>query len=99
MAEPRIYGPTIALHLAVRRWLERKKGAFGLGRFELPVAICALVWTLVALFVLVAPREALVSVVIVVGLLLAGGVCFLLLLTFGRAALETEPGASAPSRT
>ncbi|MFK0258681.1 hypothetical protein [Streptomyces sp. NPDC090445] len=33
-------------------------------------------WTLVALFVLVAPREALVSIVIVVGLLLAGGVFF-----------------------
>ncbi|MCX4639927.1 hypothetical protein QT196_18270 [Streptomyces sp. P9-2B-2] len=32
-------------------------------------------------------REALVSVVIVGGLLLAGWVCFLLLLTFGRAAL------------
>lgn len=29
---------------------------------------------------------------IVGGLLLAGGVCLLLLLTFGRAALETEPG-------
>ncbi|MCF3146656.1 hypothetical protein [Streptomyces platensis] len=82
------------LYLAVRRRLERKKGAFGLGRFELPVAICALAWTLIALFVLVAPREALVSVVIVVGLLLAGGVFFLLMLTFDRKALETEPGGA-----
>ncbi|WP_328397914.1 hypothetical protein OHS70_15785 [Streptomyces sp. NBC_00390] len=66
--------------------------AFDLGRFELPVAICALVWTLVALFVLVAPREALVSVVIVVGLLLVGGLFFLVMLKFDRQALETEPG-------
>ncbi|MEU9010950.1 amino acid permease [Streptomyces sp. NPDC048479] len=71
-----VYGSTIVLYLAVRSGLDRKKGAFDLGRFELPVAICALVWTLVALFVLVAPREALVSVVIVVGLLLAGGLFF-----------------------
>ncbi|MGW1544402.1 APC family permease [Streptomyces sp. NPDC002309] len=87
-----IYGSTIVLYLAVRKRLERRTGAFDLGRFELPVAICALVWTLVALFVLVAPREALVSVVIVVGLLVAGGVFFLLMLKFDREALETEPG-------
>ena len=31
----------------------RRKGAFDLGRFELPVAIGALVWSLLALFVLV----------------------------------------------
>ncbi|MEU8683982.1 amino acid permease [Streptomyces sp. NPDC048611] len=90
-----IYGSTIVLYLAVRRGLDRRKGAFDLGRFELPVAICALVWTLFALFVLVAPREALVSVVIVVGLLLAGGLFFLLMLRFDRAALESEPGEAA----
>ncbi len=67
-----IYGSTIVLYLAVRGRLDRRKGAFDLGRFELPVAICALVWTLVALFVLVTPAEALVSVVIVVGLLVGG---------------------------
>lgn len=87
-----IYGSTIVLYLAVRKRLARKKGAFDLGRFELPVAICALVWTLVALFVLVTPREAFVSVVIVVGLLLAGGLFFLVMLKFDRQALETEPG-------
>ncbi|MFI1394147.1 APC family permease [Streptomyces sp. NPDC020681] len=86
------YGSTIVLYLAVRKRLARKKGAFDLGRFELPVAICALVWTVVALFVLAAPREALVSVVIVVGLLGAGGLFFLLMLKFNREALETEPG-------
>ncbi|MFI6004823.1 APC family permease [Streptomyces sp. NPDC051366] len=87
-----MYGATIVLYLAVRRRLGRKKGAFDLGRFELPVAICALVWTLVALFVLVTPGEALVSVVIVVGLLLVGGLFFLVMLKVDREALETEPG-------
>ncbi len=67
------YGSTIVLYLTVRSRLSRKRGAFDLGRFELPVAVCALVWTLIALFVLVTPKEALVSVVIVVGLLLLGG--------------------------
>ncbi|WP_260146397.1 APC family permease [Streptomyces sp. 2132.2] len=87
-----IYGATIVLYLAVRGRLGRKKGAFDLGRFELPIAIAALVWTLVALFVLVSPREALVSVVIVAGLLLVGGLFFLVMLTVDREALETEPG-------
>ncbi|WNO77186.1 MULTISPECIES: APC family permease [unclassified Streptomyces] len=87
-----IYGSTIVLYLAVRGRLDRRKGAFDLGRFELPVAICALVWTLVALFVLVTPGEALVSVVIVAGLLVGGGLFFLVMLTFDRQALETEPG-------
>ncbi|MGW6922411.1 APC family permease [Streptomyces sp. NPDC054950] len=86
------YGSTIVLYLAVRGRLSRRKGAFDLGRFELPVAICALVWTLVALFVLVAPREAFVSVVIVVGLLLLGGLFFVVMLKLDRQALETEPG-------
>ncbi|MFI8266730.1 hypothetical protein [Streptomyces sp. NPDC085665] len=87
-----IYGATIVLYLAVRGRLGRKKGAFDLGRFELPVAIAALVWTLAALLVLVSPREAFVSVVIVVGLLLVGGLFFLVMLTVDREALETEPG-------
>ncbi|MFF0190896.1 APC family permease [Streptomyces sp. NPDC005244] len=86
------YGLTIVLYLAVRRRLDRKKGAFNLGRFELPVAICALVWSAVSLFVLVAPAEALVPVLIVVGLILTGGLFFLGLLIFDREALETEPG-------
>jgi hypothetical protein len=72
--------------------LDRKKGAFDLGRFELPVAIGALVWSVVALFMLVVPAGALVPVLIVVGLLLAGGLFFLGLLLFNREALETEPG-------
>jgi amino acid transporter len=87
-----IYGLTICLYLAVRRRLEKKEGAFNLGRFELPVAIAALVWVLVALFVLVVPSEAFVPDLIVVGLILVGGLFFLAMLIFNREALETEPG-------
>ncbi|MER7466670.1 hypothetical protein [Streptomyces sp. NPDC097981] len=83
----------------MRRRLGRKKGAFDLGRFELPVAICALVWTLVALFVLVSPREAFDSVVIVADLLLVGGLFFLGMLKLDREALETEPGDMSAFRT
>ena len=71
-----IYGSTIVLYLAVRRRLDRRKGAFDLGRFELPVAIGALAWSLLALFVLVTPDGALVPVLIVVGLLVVGGLFF-----------------------
>ena len=91
-----IYGSTIILYLVVRRRLDRKKGAFNLGRFELPVAICALVWVTVALFVLVVPGEALVPDLIVVGLIVAGGLFFLGLLKFNGEALESEPGAPPP---
>ena len=47
----------VVLYLAVRKRLERKEGAFDLGRFELPVAIGALVWSVIVLFVLVTPRR------------------------------------------
>jgi amino acid transporter len=87
-----IYGMTICLYLGVRRRLESKEGAFNLGRLELPVAIAALLWVLVALFVLVAPAEAVVPDLIVAGLILGGGLFFLGLLIFNRQALETEPG-------
>jgi amino acid transporter len=86
-----IYGSTTVLYLAVRRRLERKKGAFDLGRFELPVAIGALAWAVVSLFVLVTPATAFVPTLIVVGLLVAGGLFLLGLLMFDREALETEP--------
>ncbi|WP_067839514.1 APC family permease [Nocardia lijiangensis] len=86
------YGSTIVLYLTVRRRLDRRKGAFDLGRFELPVAIGALMWSAAALFVLVTPRDASVPILIVAGLLLAGVLFFLALLIFDREALETEPG-------
>ena len=51
-------------------------------------------WTvgLCALFVLVTPDEALVPVVIVGGLLVAGGLFFLALLASDRQAFESGPG-------
>ena len=52
-----IYGATVILYLTVRKRLERKEGAFALGRFELPVAIVALVWLVLALIVLVTPAR------------------------------------------
>ncbi|MEU9504509.1 amino acid permease [Streptomyces sp. NPDC048196] len=87
-----IYGATTILYLAVRRRLSRKKGAFDLGRFELPVAVCALLWSVASLVMLVSPAEALVPALIVVGLLLAGGAFFVAMLKLDRAALESEPG-------
>jgi amino acid transporter len=66
-----IYGAVVVLYLAVRKRLERKEGGFSLGRFELPVAVAALIWVAFALFALVSPGEAFVPDVIVVGLILA----------------------------
>jgi hypothetical protein len=82
----------------VRGRLDRRKGAFDLGRFELPVAIGALVWSAVSLFVLVTPATAVVPALIVVGLLLAGGLFFLGLQIFDRGALETEAGGTSTFR-
>lgn len=87
-----IYGAITVLYLAVRKRLERKEGGFSLGRFELPVAVAALLWVLFVLFVLVTPDDAAVSNLIVVGLILAGGVYFAYLWFFHREVLETEPG-------
>lgn len=87
-----IYGATIVLYLAVRKRSDRKKGACDLGRFELPVAIGALTWSIAAVFVLVTPAEAITPVLVVVGLLIGGGRYFVGLLVFNREVLETEPG-------
>jgi amino acid transporter len=88
-----IYGATVVLYLAVRTRLDRKEGAFSLGRFDLPVAVSALVWLVVALLVLVLPKEARVPDLVVGGLVLGGGVFFLGLLIFNPKSLETEPTA------
>ena len=89
---PVLYGAIVVLYLSVRRRLDRKEGAFDLGRFELPVAIGALVWSVIVVFVVVTPSSARVPIVIVVGLLLAGGLYFSYLWMFKREVLETEPG-------
>jgi apolipoprotein N-acyltransferase len=87
-----IYAATVVLYLTVRKRLERRKGAFDLGPFELPVAIAALLWLVVALIVLVTPGAALVPDLIVIGLLFVGGLYFLGMLMFDRKSLWTEPG-------
>jgi amino acid transporter len=87
-----LYAATVVLYLAVRTRLGRKEGAFDLGRFELPVAIVALVWLVVALFILAAPGESFVAVLIVAGLLVVGGLYFLGMLMFDRKSLWPEPG-------
>jgi len=86
------YAATVVLYLSVRKRLDRKEGAFDLGPFEIPVAILALLWLVVALVVLVTPGESFVPVLIVFGLLLVGGVYFVGMLMFDRKSLATEPG-------
>ncbi|MFE5488720.1 hypothetical protein ACFQ7Z_01925 [Streptomyces virginiae] len=88
-----VYGAVIVLCPAVRRRPGRREGAFGLGRLELPVAVCAPARTMLALFVPVTPREALVPVVVVAGLLLLGGLFFPGMLLSDRRSLDAEPGA------
>ncbi len=85
-----IYGATVVLYLVVRKRLERKEGGFSLGRFELPIAVAALIWVVLAVFVLVTPPGALVSVLIVVGLILAGGIYFAKMWFFNREVLDPE---------
>jgi amino acid transporter len=85
------YGMTIVLYLAVRSRLDRREGAWDLGRFELPVAVVALVWVVVALVVVITTSPSAGPLVIVAGLVLAGGLYFAYLLRFRRRVLEHEP--------
>ena len=86
------YAMTIILYLVVRRKLGRKQGAFDLGRFEVPVAVIALAWVLIATFVVIVSSATIVPMMIVVSLLLSGGVYFVYLLKCRRDVLEHEPG-------
>jgi amino acid transporter len=87
-----IYGAIVILYLAVRKRLEHKEGGFSLGRFELPVAIAALIWVAVALVFLVTPGDASVPALVVLGLILCGGIYFAKMMIFNREVLDTEPG-------
>ena len=49
-------------------------------------------WSIFVVVVLVSPPEALIAVLISVGVLVAGGVYLAYLLVFYRDVLETEPG-------
>ena len=96
-----IYGAIVVLYLSVRKKLEHKQGGFSLGRWELPVAGTALVWVMVALFVLVTPDSARVPSLIVLGLVAVGIGYFVKMLMVNREVLDTEPGidefAAAPA--
>lgn len=85
-----IYGAIVILYLVVRKRLEHKEGGFSLGRFELPVAVAAMIWVAFVLFVLVTPEAAFVPFLIVLGLILAGGVYFAMMLVFHREVLDAE---------
>jgi amino acid transporter len=87
-----IYGAIVILYLAVRKRLKHKEGGFSLGRFELPVAIAALIWVAAALVFLVTPGDASVPSLIVLGLILCGGVYFAKMMIFNREVLDHEPG-------
>jgi len=82
----------VVLYLAVRKRLEHKQGGFSLGRFELPIAIAAMIWVVAALVFLVTPGDATVPTLVVLGLILAGGVYFAKMMIFNREVLDTEPG-------
>ena len=86
------YAMTIIRYLVVRRKLGHKEGAFGLGRFEPPVAIVALIWVFVTTFVVVVSSASVVPILVVVGVILAGGVYFAYQMIFKREVLEHEPG-------
>ena len=87
-----LYGAIIVLYLGVRKRLGRQENAFDLGRFDVPVAIGALMWSVLVVVVLVSPPEALTAVLISLGVLVAGGAYLAYLLIFNREIMETEPG-------
>ena len=89
------YGMTIVLYLAVRGKLERKQGAFDLGRFEVPVAVTALVWLIIAAFVSIMSAPTATPILIVVGMLLVGGAYLAYMVMFRREVLDHEPGVPA----
>lgn len=87
-----IYGGIVILYLSVRKRLQRKQDGFSLGRFELPVAVAALIWVAFAVFALVTPPDAFVPTLIVLGLIVAGAIYFAKMMIFNREVLDAEPG-------
>jgi amino acid transporter len=86
------YALTISLYLAVRGKLDRKDGGFNLGRFDVPIAVAALIWVFAAAFMAIVSSPSLVPISIVVGLLLVGGGYFAYMMKFRRQVLDHEPG-------
>lgn len=83
-----IYAGIVILYLVVRARLDKREGGFSLGRFEVPVAVFALLWLGVACFVLVTPDDARVPTAIVLGLIASGGVYYAKMMIFDREVLD-----------
>lgn len=92
------YGLIVVLYLVVRRRLDRTTGAFDLGRFEVPVAVAALIWSACVIVVLLSPIDATVPMIIVGALILLGGIYFCYLLGWQRDVLDREPGQDRGER-
>ena len=84
---------TVVLFLAVRHHLHDVPGVFGLGRWQVPVAVASIVWLLFELSVLLLPSMFWSSVKLVGVFLVAGIIIFGAFMVFSRSALEEEPGA------
>jgi hypothetical protein len=80
------------LYLAVRKRLDHKEGGFSLGRFETPVAIAALIWSVCALVFILAPASSYAPIVMVGILASVGALYFAYMLIFKREVLDDEPG-------
>ena len=92
------YGLIVVLYLVVRRRLDRTTGAFDLGRFEVPVAVAALIWSVCVIVVLLSPIDATLPMIIVGALILLGGIYFCYLLGWQRDVLDREPGQDRGER-
>jgi amino acid transporter len=91
------YGAIVVLYLTVRKRLDHKEGGFSLGRFETPVAIAALIWSVCALIFILAPASSFAPIVMVGGLLVVGALYFAYMMIFNREVLDHEPGEAAPA--
>jgi amino acid transporter len=89
------YGAIVVLYLSVRKRLEHKEGGFSLGRFELPVAIAALIWSVCALVFILAPASSFAPIVMVGILALVGALYFGYMMIFNREVLDDAPAAAA----
>jgi amino acid transporter len=87
-----LYAMTIALYLAVRKRLDSREGSFNLGRLETPVAVSALIWAALVMFLVIAPSDSLAPVWVIIGLAVAGGMYFAYMWCVKPQVLEQEPG-------
>jgi amino acid transporter len=91
------YGAIVVLYLAVRKGLEHKEGGFSLGRFDTPVAIAALIWSVCALIFILAPAPSITPIVMVGILALIGALYFGYMMIFKREVLDAEPDEVSPA--